>query len=130
MAPMQASMSWFLYESRLSDDDAGGFGLDVQLAPTTPINVDSIVGHDGSQSPVDVANSSQSDYIVLTEISTHAQSLAESDMQIVDNAVASPLHATAHQRRQSYEQNHHWQDSWAAKLPWVESVLGRNGFVT
>jgi hypothetical protein len=52
------------------------------------------------------------------------------DVEIVDPVVASPLHAAARQRRREYENNRHWQDSWAARLPWAESVLGRDGRVT
>lgn len=29
----------------------------------------------------------------------------------------------------TYEANRHWQDSWTARLPWAESVLGRDGRV-
>jgi hypothetical protein len=122
-------MSRFLYESRLPDDEAGGCGSDVQLPPPAPVNVDSVARSDGSQPPADVATSSEIDCIVMTAVSALAQSPPDSDVQIVDSAVASPLHAAARQRRQSYKQNHHWQDSWAAKLPWAESVLGRDGSV-
>ena len=90
MTPMQASMSRFLYESHLPDDDVGGCGSDVQLLPAALVNVDNVAGSDGSQPPVDVANSSQSDCIVLTAISAHAQSPPDSHVQIVDSAVASP----------------------------------------
>jgi hypothetical protein len=101
----------------------------VQLPPPAPVNVDNVVGSDGSQPPANVVTSSESDCIVMTAISAPTQSPLDSDVQIVDSAVASSLHAAARQRRQSYEQNRHWQDSWAAKLPWAESVLGRDGSV-
>jgi hypothetical protein len=104
-------MSWFLYESRLPNDDVGSCGLDVQFSPPALVNVDSVAGSDGSQLPSDVATSTEGDCIVLTAVSAPAQSPPDSDVQIVDSAVASPLHAAARQRRQSYEQNRHWQDS-------------------
>jgi hypothetical protein len=143
MAPMQASMSRFLYESRVPDDDAVGFGSEVDLSASTvsvgfgsdlelsaPVLVDDSKGSQSAADAADVACSSQSDCIVLNAISTPAKAPAESDVQILDPAVGSPLYAAARQRRQSYEQNRHWQDSWAAKLPWAESVLGRDGCVT
>jgi hypothetical protein len=145
MAPMQASMSRFLYESRVPDDDAVGFGSEVDLSASTVsvgfgsdlelsapvlVNADCVDDSKGSQSAADVACSSQSDCIVLNAISTPAKAPAESDVQILDPTVGSPLYAAVRQRRQSYEQNRHWQDSWAAKLPWAESVLGRDGCVT
>jgi hypothetical protein len=33
-------------------------------------------------------------------------------------------------RKKIYESNRHFQDSWAIKLPWVESVAGIKGKVT
>jgi hypothetical protein len=47
----------------------------------------------------------------------------------INSLVASQLHLATRRSRRSYEGNRHFQDSWAAKLPWVESVLGANGFV-
>lgn len=29
-----------------------------------------------------------------------------------------------------YELNHHFQDSWATKFPWVESIVGVDGKIT
>jgi hypothetical protein len=52
------------------------------------------------------------------------------NFQIIDPVIATPIHTAARQRRRTYEHNRHWQDPWAACLPWAESVLGRNGRVT
>ena len=54
---------------------------------------------------------------------------SESDVQILEAAVGSPLFQAARKKKQSYEMNRHFQDSWAARLPWAESVLGRDGRV-
>lgn len=51
------------------------------------------------------------------------------DVVILDPAVASPAHDLARARRLSYESNRQWQDTWAARLPWAESVLGADGKV-
>jgi hypothetical protein len=69
------------------------------LVAVAPVNADNVVGSNGSQSPADVTTSSQSDYIDLIAISAPVQSAGELDVQIVDNAVAFPLHAAACQRR-------------------------------
>jgi hypothetical protein len=96
---MQASMSRFLYESRVPDDDAVGFGSDLELSAPVLVNAECVADSKGSQSAVDVTCSSQSDCIVLNAISTPAKALAESDVQIVDPAVGSPLYAAARWRR-------------------------------
>jgi hypothetical protein len=50
---------------------------------------------------------------------------ATSEVEVLDPIVASPAHDAVRRRRaQQYEHNWHWQDSWAARLPWAESVLG------
>jgi len=54
---------------------------------------------------------------------------ATSDVVILDATEASPAHEAARARRLSYEKNRHWQDTWAARLPWAESVLGLDGQV-
>ena len=41
--------------------------------------------------------------------------------------MASPAHEAARAHRLGYEQNRQWQDTWAARLPWVESVFGEDG---
>ena len=129
MAPMQASMSWFLYESRVPDDVARGLGSDGQLCPGAPVNVKCVARSSSDQSAPVAANSSQNNCILLNAISDPSQSPSELNVQIIDNSGASPLHAAVRHHKQTYERNRHWQDSWAAKLPWVESVLGRDGFV-
>jgi hypothetical protein len=56
--------------------------------------------------------------------------VSESDMVILDPAIGSPAVDAARARRRAYEQNRHWQDSWATRLPWAESVMGVDGDVT
>jgi hypothetical protein len=96
---MQASMSRFLYESRVPDDVARGLGSDGQFCPGAPVNVEYVVGSNNDQFAPAAANSSQSDCILLNAISALGQSPSKSDVQIIDNSVASPLHAAARQRR-------------------------------
>jgi hypothetical protein len=54
----------------------------------------------------------------------------EPDLLILDAATASPSHDLAKKRKKNYELNGHFQDSWAAKLPWVEGVVGADGRIT
>ena len=99
---MQASVSWFLYESRVPDDVARGLGSDGQLCPGMLVNVDYVAGSSSDQSGVVdqsapiATNSSQSDCVLLNAISIPGQSLNESDVQIIENLVASLLHAAMH----------------------------------
>jgi hypothetical protein len=51
----------------------------------------------------------------------------DSNVVILDPAVVSPA---VRARKQAYKQNRHWQDSWVARLPWTESVVGADGRVT
>jgi hypothetical protein len=104
---MQASMSQFLYESRVPNDVAGGLGSDGQFCPGAPVNVECVAGSSSNQSAPAASNSLQSDCILLNAISAPGQSPSESDVQIIDNSVASPLHAAACQCRQTYERNRH-----------------------
>jgi hypothetical protein len=48
----------------------------------------------------------------------------------LDAATASPSHDLLRKRKKSYELNRHFQDSWAAKLPWAEAVVGADGRIT
>ena len=40
--------------------------------------------------------------------------------------MASPAHEAARARHLGYEQNQKWQNTWAARLPWAESVFGED----
>jgi hypothetical protein len=54
----------------------------------------------------------------------------EPDLVILDAAIASSSHDLLRKRKKSYELNRHFQDSWAAKLPWAEAVVGADGRIT
>ena len=71
-----------------------------------------------------------SDYVLLdTKVTPGSTSSVPFPKVDVNSLVALQLHLAARKRRRSYEGNQHFQDSWAAKLPWAESVLGANGSV-
>ena len=89
---MQASMSWFLYESRVPDDVARVLGSNGQLCPGAPMNVECVARSSSDQSAPVATNSLQSDCNLLNAISTPGQLPSESDIQIIDNSVASPLY--------------------------------------
>jgi hypothetical protein len=139
MAPQQSALTRFLYESRIPARDAATLPIlngdqpsDV-FADSLPIpKGDHVAASSGSNDdqPVEPATSSPSDCVLLNGMSTPIPVPEEApDVQIVDPVLATPLHAAARQRRRAYDQNRHWQDSWAARLPWAESVLGRDGRV-
>jgi hypothetical protein len=50
--------------------------------------------------------------------------LPELDIQVLDLVFASPSHKLERKKNKSYELNKHFQDSWAAKLPWAKIVMG------
>jgi hypothetical protein len=76
--------------------------------------------------------SSTSDCMLLNAISTPVtpSPLPEPDIQVLDPSFASPSHELARKRKKSYELNRHFQDSWAAKLPWAKAVMGTDGRIS
>ena len=42
----------------------------------------------------------------------------------------SPSHELMRKRKKWYEFNCYFQDSWVAKLPWAEAVMGAEGRVS
>jgi hypothetical protein len=139
MASQQSALTRFLYKARVPTEDAPGEPIpgDVNGVTSdvvaefqpTPRPTDS-AGSNATR-PAEPALSSPSDCIILNAISTPIGAVDQvPDFQIVDPVIATPIHAAARQRSRTYEHNHHWQDSWAARLPWAESVLGRDGRVT
>jgi hypothetical protein len=109
--------------------EASDVPVEVCRAPVTHVVADSAGSN--APKPHELALSSQSDCVLLNNVSTPAPAPDRApSVEIVDPAVASPLHAAARQWHLGYERNRHWQDSWAARLPWVESSLGRDGRVT
>jgi hypothetical protein len=75
------------------------------------------------------AASSASDCVLLNTISTPVTQ-SEPDLEVLDSVFASPSHELARKRKKSYELNRHFQDSWAAKLPWAEAVMGTDGRIS
>jgi len=63
------------------------------------------------------------------DVPTIAAAVEIADVIELDSVEASPLHELARARRQSYERSRQWQDSWAARMPWAESVFGLDGKV-
>lgn len=52
---------------------------------------------------------------------------SDPDVVILDPGEAEPVYELARAKRVKYEQNHQWQDTWAARLPWAESVVNADG---
>lgn len=67
------------------------------------------------------------DCVVLETLSMPAKAKVL-DVTVLDPAIASPAHEEAWKRK-SYELNQHFQDSWVAKCPWVEPVMGVDGHI-
>ena len=124
---MQASLEKFLYDGRRvqCDDDR-------EIAP---VSVGSVVGSTASPSDDAVpaapapTQSSNSDCVLLDAGNTPAKGPLP-DLEVLDPVLASLCHEKIRKRRRSYEANRHFQDSWAAKLPWAESVIGADGKVS
>ena len=51
------------------------------------------------------------------------------DCIVVGEITATEV-AESRKRRKNYDSNRHFQDSWAAKLPWAEAVVGVDGSIT
>jgi hypothetical protein len=70
-----------------------------------------------------------SDYVLLNAISTPARktALPKPNVQVLNLIFALPLHELMRKRTKGYKLNQHFQDSWAAKLPWVEAIMDVNG---
>lgn len=49
---------------------------------------------------------------------------------VVIGEVSAGEQIESRKRRKNYDQNRHFQDSWAAKLPWAEAVVGESGLIT
>jgi hypothetical protein len=65
--------------------------------------------------------------VLLNTLSTPAP---EPDVAVLDPATASPSHDLVRKRRREYDLNRHFQDHWAAKMPWAEAIIGASGQVT
>ncbi len=49
---------------------------------------------------------------------------------LVDPTQVATNLANSKKRKKIYELNRHFQDSWVAKLPWAESIMGAKGKAT
>jgi hypothetical protein len=54
----------------------------------------------------------------------------ESIVLVVDPTQIETNLANIKRIKKMYEMNHRFQDSWVAKLPWVEFIVGVDGKVT
>jgi hypothetical protein len=70
--------------------------------------------------------------VLLNAISTPAKAsvLVEPNLQVLDPMLGSPSHELARKKKKGYELNLHFQDSWEAKLPWAEAVIGADSRVS
>jgi hypothetical protein len=68
--------------------------------------------------------------MLISALNVDPQPYHEPDVVVLDPVVASPSHELAKKQKKGYELNRHFQDSWAAKLPWVEVVVGVDGKIT
>ena len=126
---MQAHLEKFLYE-----------GQSVQCndeKEVVPITVGSVVGLNASPSHKVIfvapylapTQSSNSDCVLLDVGSTPAKEPIL-DLKVLDPVLALLYHEKVWKKRRNYEANRHFQDSWAAKLPWAKSMIGANGEVS
>jgi hypothetical protein len=90
-----------------------------------------VVGGDGlgseSFGSAGQATSHDSDCVLVSALNVDPKPCPEPDVLILDPVLASPSHELARKRKKGYELNRHFQDSWAAKLPWAEAVVGVDG---
>ncbi|KAG0611275.1 hypothetical protein M758_7G128500 [Ceratodon purpureus] len=77
-------------------------------------------------SVADVAGG-ESECTVVKELSTPAKRVAEC---VVIGEVTAQEKAESKKRKKNYDLRRHFQDSWAAKLPWAEAVVGCDGSIT
>jgi hypothetical protein len=111
MAPLQSSLTCFLFEGRIPEDedvhgDVSGVPAEVCRISITYLAADSAGSN--APKPHELALSSQSDCVLLNTLSTPIPALERApSVEVVDPAVASPLHAATRQRRQVYEHNRH-----------------------
>lgn len=119
MAPKQADLSKFLYGGRVNVS-----GI-VELSDSLTASCDL-----GQGAGTDTEGGGSESFGDNVSIGTTKPALSsDSDVQVLDPAIASPLVEAARLRRQGYEKNRQFQDAWAARFPWAESVLGSDGRV-
>jgi hypothetical protein len=123
----QTTMRKFLFQGFRNTDFSDELGFDLvgfrsgrEISPDAEPMAAVLPASTGSAAP---AASSASDCVLLNAISTPVTQ-PEPDLEVLDSVFASPSHELARKRKKSYELNRHFQDSWAAKLPWAEAVMG------
>ena len=131
MAPRQSFMKKFLFEGRVD-------GLVREIDCSTSVSQVEVSSSQGesTSAPVLLGTPTLASDILkdfdappVAAVPTVAATPSLSDVVILDPAVASPAHELARARRLVYESNRQWQDVWAARHPWAESVLGADGQV-
>jgi hypothetical protein len=65
----------------------------------------------------------------VTDPSIIATTNSELDVVVIDLTQVEANLPNSHKRKKMYELNRHFQNSWAIKLPWVESIMGVDGKV-
>jgi hypothetical protein len=133
----QTTMRKFLFEGLWNDDSSDELAFDFVghvgsgreksataelVGPTLPTSATSCTP----------GISSASDCVLLSAISIPVTQspLPEPDIQVLDPVFTSPSCELARKRKKSYKLNKHLQDSWAAKLPWAEAVMGADGRIS
>jgi hypothetical protein len=120
MTKAQPSLRKFLVESRIPQmsvvPESGFVGVEA-----------ADVGSDGfgseSFGSIGQATSHESDCVLISALNVDPKPCPEPDVLVLDLVLASPSHELARKRKKGYELNRHFQDSWAAKLPWAEAVV-------
>jgi len=124
MAPSQSMMTKFLYDGRLHCEDSEFVNSNscAQVLSNNHAGSGAPALSDGNGDPVLLGASD-----VPEGVKAVAASDATPEVVILDPKSASPAHDLARAKPLGYEANRQWQDSWAARLPWAESVLGEDG---
>lgn len=147
MAPKQSILTKFLYGSGEGDEvdslgnEINGLQFDTTEVEASGGSCNPPRADQSLQSPPCRAGSSRAVHAIseVEELDPVATSSAHelararrgvgSKVEELDPTKASPAHDLACARRRGYERNRVWQDSWAARLPWAESVVSENGDV-
>lgn len=121
---IQIPLRKFLYEGRIPPSSPPFPSLDMEsLVIATDLK-----GSFESPVPQHPSSSAASD-CVLIDAGCVVKS-SSPNVEVLDPNVASSSYEAAKKQKKTYELNRHFQDSWAAKLPWAEAVIGSDGRVT
>jgi hypothetical protein len=127
MSKVQPILRKFLFESQvLGMSTACEFELvdsTTMLVGIEALPSDSL-GNNGQTS------SHNSNCVLIEALNVDPKPCLEPEIVVLDPAKASPSHELAKKRKESYELNRHFQDSWDPKLPWIEDIVGMDGMIT